>query len=83
MPPARRGYLNGRPSPLPSLVDRASIPASAFMKLPDRPGPYIMTLLLLILVALAAYISLTVTSPELNEAIEHAKARKATQTEAR
>ncbi|MDB6072565.1 MAG: hypothetical protein JWO89_205 [Verrucomicrobiaceae bacterium] len=46
------------------------------MKLPNRPGPYIMTLLLLILIALVAYISIAVSSPELQQAIERAKAQK-------
>ena len=51
------------------------------MQLPQRPGPYIMTLLLLVLIALAAYITQTVTSPELQSAIQRAKARKAAQAE--
>ena len=46
------------------------------MKLPSRPSTYIMTLLLLVLIALVAYISMAVTSPELQHAIERAKAHE-------
>jgi len=53
------------------------------MKLPNRPGPYIMTLLLLILIALVVYISMAVNSPELQDAMERAKARKAAPAESR
>ncbi len=46
------------------------------MELPKRPAPYIMTLLLVVLIALVFYLAQAVNSPELIEAVKRAKERQ-------
>ena len=51
------------------------------MPLPSRLSTYIMTALLVVLIALAAYITRTITSPELQAKVREAKERRAAQAE--
>ena len=51
------------------------------MPLPQRPSTYLLTALLLVLIALVAYLAVTITSPELQAAIQKAKERKAAEGE--
>ena len=51
------------------------------MRLPSRPSTYIMTLLLLVLIALVGYMAHVVSSPELEAAMKRARERRAAQGE--
>ncbi len=47
------------------------------MQLPKRPAPYILTLLLVVLIALVYYLNEALSSPTLIQAVQRAKERQA------